>query len=359
MKLKILSFAAALTLLLSACGTAEPEAPPLMDSIKVVYDTAKVERGDVIATLTYSGYVVPKQVEAAFEEMSGTVDEVFVKPGDIVEEGTALLKLDTESLRERLSSAEKQLSDLTASGEREKRLLEISLELAELDYAAAKENDPDSVETSLAELEVRRQRTSLESFNSQLSRRVSSARETVQKLKNDIEESTLRAPATGEVLAVYVAEGSRAASKTTLVSISDGSERYITCSATDRIPAYAELSAVWGGEKHPLERWEYDEREAAAFEALDIAAPPRFVSADGADLPENGEFIQILAVREQSLGTLRIPVNALYRDSGVTYVYIVSGGEMEYTEVKTGAANDAYVEILSGLAEGDEVYVGG
>ena len=358
MRKRILALAAVAALTLSACGEANVTAPPLSDSIKVVYDTVPVERGDVTAMLVYSGYVLPAQVEVSFEEVSGVVERVYVKAGDAVKAGDPLLELDTKSLRERLESAEEQLENLASSGQRDRRLLEIDLELAKLDCDEAREADPESVETRLAELEVRHREASLKGYDEQLSRTLTSARENVTELRADIEASILRAPVSGEVLTVYTSEGARATSSSTLVSISDGDKCYISCSASDKIPASAEVSFVSEGEEYALERWEYTDRELAAFEAVGESAPHRFVRADGGELPASGEFVQLHITRESSPDTLKIPLNALYRDSGVTYVYVVEDGETVYREVKVGVSNDAFVEITAGLEEGDEVYVG-
>lgn len=345
-------------LVLPACGEAEQTAPPLADSVKVVYDTVPVERGDVTATLVYSSYVVPVQVDAAFDEVSGTVAEVFVKPGDMVEQGDPLLVLDTEALSERLAAARESLAELEDTGARERRLLEIDFELAKLDYEEAAEADPASVTAALAELEVRRRQASLDSYDEQFSRSLASARESVDTLQTELDDSTLRAPVSGEVLSVYTSAGSQAASSTTLVSISDGDDRCLVCDSSERFPAGATFSMVADGTEYALVRWEYTDREAAAFDAAGENAPPRFVRADGGELPAFGEFVQLRVVREHSPNTLRIPANALWRDSGLTYVYTVENGEKVYTEVETGAESDAYIEILSGLEEGDEVYVG-
>ncbi len=360
MKLRILAVASAAALLMTSCsGGGGTSAPPLDDSIQVVYDTAKAERGDVEATLVYSAYVLPVQVDVSFEDSSGVVDRVFVKSGDSVSEGDALLRLDTEGLRERLDDAEARRVSLEESGARERRLIEIDLELARLDLEEAEESDPDGLDASLLRLEVERRQSDLDRYDEQLARSLDSAKQDIAELEDEIESATLRAPVSGEVISVYASEGSRAASSTTLVTLADGDRRYISCSAKEKVPASAELSYIEDGVQYPLERWEYTDREIAVFEATGKDVPPRFVRSDGGELPETGEFVQLRAVRESSKDTVRIPSGALYRDSGITYVYIEDDGELVYTEVKVGVTNDAYAEILDGVEEGDEVYVVG
>jgi len=51
---------------------------------------------------------------------------------------------------------------------------------------------------------------------------------------------------------------------------------------------------------------------------------------------------------------LAVPVQAVYNKAGHTYVFI-NNGETQYKEVKLGLASTEYVEVLEGLAAGDEV----
>lgn len=360
MKPRLLAAAVAAALLMTSCGGGgETSAPPLADSVHVVYDTAKAERGDVEAVLVYSAYVLPVQTDVSFEDSSGVVDRVFVKTGDSVSEGDALLRLDTEGLRERLDDAKERLVSLEESGARERRMVEIDLELAKLDLEEAEETDPGGLDASLLRLEVESRQSDLDRYDGQLERSLDAAKKDIAELEKEIESATLRAPVSGEVISVYTSEGARAASSTTLVTLSDGDRRYISCAAGEKVPSTAQLSYIEDETEYPLERWEYTDREIAVFEATGRDAPQRFVRSDGGELPETGEFVQLRAVRESAKDTVRIPSGALYRDSGVTYVYIEDGGELVYTEVKAGVTNDAYVEILDGVEEGDEVYVGG
>ena len=301
---------------------------------------------------------MPVSVDTRFDEVSGTVEEIYVKAGHSVAEGDALLRLDTEALEERLDSARESLDSLESTGERERRLLEIELELAEISYEEQLEADPTGVNTGLAELEVRKCENAIADYDAGFSRSLAAAREQVSQLEEEIAVSTLRAPADGEVITVHVSVGARVSNETTLVTVSDGSSRYIYCNGAEKMPSSGEAYFVLDGTQYTLERWEYTESEQSAFEAAGVSAPHRFLRADGGELPAVGEYLQLVFVREKAADTLRIPANALWRDSGVTYVYIVDGTEKIYTEVEVGITNDAYVEILEGLREGDAVYVG-
>ena len=56
---------------------------------------------------------------------------------------------------------------------------------------------------------------------------------------------------------------------------------------------------------------------------------------------------------------LVVPANAVYRSKEESYVYLVEGDAKTKTIVKTGTETDAYIQIESGVKEGDVVYVEG
>lgn len=54
---------------------------------------------------------------------------------------------------------------------------------------------------------------------------------------------------------------------------------------------------------------------------------------------------------------LQIPIESIYNEDGVSFVYVKSGVGANKKEVKLGRANDEYVIVLEGLEENTEVYL--
>ncbi|MDE6636562.1 MAG: efflux RND transporter periplasmic adaptor subunit, partial [Lachnospiraceae bacterium] len=76
------------------------------------------------------------------------------------------------------------------------------------------------------------------------------------------------------------------------------------------------------------------------------------------DVPlEMGTYVDLRVESGSSKNVMILPVNAVYTDSEKSYVYKNVDGRKVMTEIKKGIVNSAYVEIVSGLEEGDEVYV--
>lgn len=58
-------------------------------------------------------------------------------------------------------------------------------------------------------------------------------------------------------------------------------------------------------------------------------------------------------------GAVVVPVEALFDESGGTYVYVIDGTVVHRTPVKTGVTTDTQAQILSGVTPGQKVALGG
>ena len=72
-----------------------------------------------------------------------------------------------------------------------------------------------------------------------------------------------------------------------------------------------------------------------------------------------GMFGQAAIVEKSFAGTLTVPEGALHASETGLYVYVVAGGKAAQREVATGIQDGGRVQILGGLAEGDEVIIFG
>ena len=71
-----------------------------------------------------------------------------------------------------------------------------------------------------------------------------------------------------------------------------------------------------------------------------------------------GMTADITFVTDTRNDALYVSRKAIVKENDRTYVYVDgASGEKELTEVTTGLSNGAYVEILSGLSEGDTIYI--
>ena len=58
-------------------------------------------------------------------------------------------------------------------------------------------------------------------------------------------------------------------------------------------------------------------------------------------------------------GIISVPITAVLQEDGASYLYVVEEGKARRREVKTGEKSEEWVEITSGLAEGERVVIEG
>ena len=173
--------------------------------------------------------------------------------------------------------------------------------------------------------------------------------------------SELAAPQGGRV--VYLAEvanGAVAQSGQTLVVLAREDalqlrSDYLTEAEAD---AADEVVAWIGGERVPIEYAAMDTDEYVARLLAGEELDAGFTFPEGAPAQARaGDYAAVIlktVVREDAL---LVPPESLFRDGGETYVYRVVDGERVRTEVEAGYRSVNAAEIVSGLAEGDVVYV--
>lgn len=108
------------------------------------YRTATVELGDVTQVVSATGTVSGLDTGSAAFGVSGIVDEVEVEPGDIVEAGDVLARMDTATLDAAVTAAEATLAKAKADLEDAENALADAQEAAdEGEEAAETEEDPE------------------------------------------------------------------------------------------------------------------------------------------------------------------------------------------------------------------------
>lgn len=89
------------SLLLVACSAEENRGP--------VYDSAGVERRTIEVAVSSAGIVEPLATVEVKSKASGEVLDLLVATGDIVEEGTLMVRIDPRTVRNRLDQSEAEL----------------------------------------------------------------------------------------------------------------------------------------------------------------------------------------------------------------------------------------------------------
>ena len=132
-------------------GVAREEATPTPVPTAVVPSkpTYKVERGEVVEDIKFSGRIAPVQEEQLFFRVDGRVATVNVQQGDQVKKGDVLAELEISDLLNQLAQAkvtleqaQLRLQNAQESLSEQRTQAEIALEIAKLKLAQAKAQDP-------------------------------------------------------------------------------------------------------------------------------------------------------------------------------------------------------------------------
>ena len=337
----LLLFAALVTALLWFQGilfrhepetTRVPEAPRLASGVR----TARVERRALGEERTFPGFVEPVDPAPVAARVMATVLELDVREGDAVQVGQTLARLDDRDAATRLSQAEAARAAAAARAlaarlafERAGRLLEAEA-LTQADWEAARAaHDGARADEEGSAAAVEEARAALSWFR-------------------------VEAPFDGMVLERLAEPGQLAAPGRALVTL------YRRDRLRLAVPVPEEYAA----------RFRLDQRldveldggpDRAATLARVLPASDResgtvtlhLVPDDPDDL-RPGQLVRLrFAVAERE--ALVIPAGAVERIGQVERVALVRDGRVVTQTVRTGKAHGESVEILSGLAAGEEV----
>jgi macrolide-specific efflux system membrane fusion protein len=279
-------------------------------------------------TVSASGTVAPAQRADLNFAVDGEVTEVLVAPGDQVAAGQELAEVDDTLLTAQLAAAE-----------------------SELDAAQDRAEDADGDAAADAA--------------------VLSAESAVAAAQDAVDQATLTATIAGTVAAVDLAVGDRVTTSPqgggeeedpaqfTIVSAKTFVvEARVATTDVDQVKAGLAVDVMPTGVTEPVAGTvatvglvaEADESGAATF-PVTIA-----ITGERDDLYAGTSATVSIVVAERE-DVLSVPSMALHTEGSDTFVYKMVGGERVRTDVEVGAAFGPQTEILSGLAEGDEVEV--
>ena len=332
--------------LLSGCA-GEEAAPELLEPVDVAVQTTVVERGTVTDAAVYEAFTKPLTTTAAFMA-EGTVSAVMVVRGDRVEAGDPLAVLDTQTLEEELESVQASLSAMERDYEGEKTALEI--EILELE---AQDDPSASARAALLRLQYEPE----EQIRQQTIRELESRAE---ELTRSIQNAALTAPCSGTVLYSSVSEGDRVRPGASVIWLADDSSlSLVTDYLEDKVILNAQrIYAAVGGETYELEYLPYEREEylQKKMAGEDLTSTFRLIDENGEAAA--GMFSMLYIVAQEAEDTLYLPTTAVFHDTTGYYAYRIEDGVQTRTELEIGIRTDAQTQILSGLEEGDEVYVG-
>lgn len=364
-------------LMLNACKSQTDEKETLIELTQTSESkpqTVKVERGDMQVSTSYDAYVEPKVVQLTFEE-EGIFGEYKVGLGDTVKEGDVLAVPDTEQIEKDIEAKENEISDLTFNYTYQKTSFENQIKI--LDYRMQDVYDQIDKEEYLTpkytelcikagnyDEEKKRIELQLKQLKETYDLELSHCKLQLQKLEDKSAGNIIKAPFDGTIVAMHDIEGEginqvRIDTNLYYIAIADNTTLYARCEYVNPsvINSTKEIIFWKDGVEYKAAYIPMTEKIYRTMSNSGEELYSEFVPDNSDGVIESGDYGKIKLVTDKKEQVLFLPNVAMLIDSTGYYVYRDNEGTTERVNIEVGIKDGIRVEIVSGLEEGDVVYV--
>jgi HlyD family secretion protein len=348
--------------------------------------TGVVDRGPVEGVIEASGTVIPAFEGVISSPLEARVEKVLKRPGEVVRAGEEILKLDVSAARLALERLEDQLARKANEQEQtriglEKNLTELTgrIESQKLDLEAARyraeqnrklqadglvseqvlrasEVEAKKAQIELAQLlekagnERRATATQLRGLELDLA----TLRKERDEARRLLELATTRSDRSGVLTWVVPSEGATVPRGEVIARIADLDSFRVEATVSDvhsaRLHPGLRVKVVVDGEPVPG-------RLASIDPTIEDGAVRFKVDLDAPRHPKlrNNLSVDVLVVTGSRRDALRVPKGPFAQGAGADEVFVVRGDRAVRRTARFGVSGYDHFEVLSGLAEGDEV----
>ncbi|MEM2002073.1 MAG: efflux RND transporter periplasmic adaptor subunit [Candidatus Methanomethylicaceae archaeon] len=327
------------------------------------HNVIAVERGDITLTLDLLGELKPEKEAFLRFPSAGIVKEIFVKEGERVEAGQVLARLeDIEQRLELLRAQQRERPQLSAGMPQFPGIsfnlfwdheigVRIGTRTLGIDWTVELRLGPQGPPLRL-EAAWRWEPLQIESELERLEHEIA-----LHQAQRALDETVLKAPFAGVVSEVRAQKGDRVTEEDSVILLMDWDSWWIEAPVTER-----DLARLAPGQRAIVTFEAYaDLTLPAELIALHFSRPTeqtkqlqarlRLLQSDIRLLP--GLTARAAIVLQEAKGVLRVPLESVVEIEGKNLVTRVREGQLEEVEVQTGLSDDRWIEIRSGLAEGD------
>jgi RND family efflux transporter MFP subunit len=322
------------------------------DKSETAVTTAVVEKRDMGSLVQATGIIKPKvgaEVKVG-ARITGKVEHLYANIGDRVKKGQILVRLEQDDLKARADQAEAAYLEAKAAFDKAKLDLERDTPLAKQGYIAQQNIDV------------------LQNVYDMANARVLKAKADQDYAKAQLSYATITAPISGTIASVTTQQGETVAAglnAPTFITIIDLNKLEVN--------AYIDETDVGKISVGQDALFTVDTFADKDFKGKVTAIYPRAVlqenvvnyitlisieNSEGKLKPDMTANVTITLKKKK--GVLAIPGTAVVREGGKKYVTLqAKDGKATRREVKTGWKEGTYLEITSGLKEGETVLISG
>lgn len=358
-----------------------PTPTPIPTPVVPVKPTYKVQRGEIVDEITFSGRISPVVEEELFFRASGRVRAVFAKRNDMVTEGQVLAELEIDGLERELNSAQLQLERanvLFAEAEREweyqREVAEINLEKARVRLASLQaQGSPDVAAVTAQELDVELAQLALEKHiedgvNPLLANDVERAKFDVVKLEAEIAEAQIIAPFDGQLLSLSLTPGQAVEAFRPVATVADITNLEVSADLlSNQMEDLAEEMSVsvvlvsrpgveLTGQIRQLP-YPYGSGGSSTATVEERDKSTRFTLNESAEEAgfDLGDLVRVTVELERKEDILWVPPQAIRVFDGRRFAVVIDGEARRRVDVKVGIETPDKLEIEEGLEEGQTI----
>ena len=372
--LTILLSCACLAGTMTGCKSETPVVRPqdveLLEPVGVGESYEAAARRNLYNANIYSGSICPYIEEYSLEN-GMSFDYYATLPGDTVKKGQVLLRTNTENADKQIEELEKRIE------QNEKDFREYLKEANEYFYEvkgdeefwgqavenwSQEEPAADSPEyakwasdnmyyesryrnaliSRQKQEEAIRQRTELYQLEKDYNQVL------LQRMKESRDKSTVLSEMNGVLVNVQLmSQGNYINADYPMAAVIDPDRKEIRCDyiLKEDINKAERVYAIINGVEYDVE-YIPSEDEKKSYTSFKLP--------EGSEA-QLGSLATIVVMKQSGENVLTVPKDSVIREENDYFVYCLVDGERVYTPVKTGMQDGAYVEIVSGLQEGDHV----
>lgn len=313
---------------LAAVRMLKPKAPEAEAPIPVV-ETQTPQTGTIELYRDLVGKVEPSDVVYIYPKMPGEVLEVFVKAGDVVQEGQAICTIDTrqvDNARLNLQAAEMGRNDAQRNLQRQKALFAAG-DIASAAYEQA--------QTQAKNAQIQYETAKL-------------------NYDNQIEYSNITASIAGKVEICDIEVHDNVAAQNLICVISGEGSKAVSFSVPEKI-----ASQLQAGDDVLIEKngTEYHGTITEISSMIDAATGLFKVKAsvEQGDALSTGSSVKLSVTSDKEENVMTLPVDAVYYSGGDAYVYTYDNGTVHHVPVEVGIYDSERIQLISGISAEDEV----
>jgi len=354
-------------------------AAPKLDSLPPVA-VVLAKRAPLVNSLTLSGAFRPYQVVDVHAKVAGYIHQIFVDVGDKVKEGQVLAILEVPELTAQILGAEatiKRSQDAIRRAQSEVERAESSHEANHFAYIRLKQASAarpgliaeQELEDALAkDKESEAQVDSAKAALSEAQNELSVSEASNKQLAAMEAYTHITAPFAGVITKRYADTGALIQAGTSsstqampVVQLAEWSRLRLVVPVPESAVPQIHLGSAVAVQVGALHR-SFQGKVARFADDLDQQTRTMDTEIDVENRNGtlvDGMYAETTLTLSQRNNALTVPVQAVQREgNGASVLMVTRDGRIQPREVKLGEEGNDRVEILSGLADGDEVVVG-